>query len=186
VNSRETGTSPTTDIRSIVVEVLNNNHRELLNYARKRLGWLAYAHASEPDDLVQDAVVIILKTVSVPRSPDDVLRIMRSIIKRRSQDLHRKVARFSWFGSDMLDIAGSGSRNSLEQVELLQLTNAVDHALAGMPTKMRIACRLHFIDGLSETEVAAQLGRSVHTIRTHLSRGRWRFREQLARFRPTG
>ncbi len=68
-------------------------------------------------------------------------------------------------------------------LEAAELVAAVERALAELPSKRAVVCRLRLIDGLSYAQIADRLGIGEKTVETQLARGLKFLRDQI---RPAG
>ena len=68
-------------------------------------------------------------------------------------------------------------------LEAAELVAAVERALAELPSKRAVVCRLRLIDGLSYAQIADRLGICEKTVETQLARGLKFLRDQI---RPAG
>src|SRR5437773_6095131 len=69
------------------------------------------------------------------------------------------------------------------ELEAAELVAAVERALAELPPKRALVCRLRLIDGLSYAQIADRLGIGEKTVETQLARGLKFLRYQI---RPAG
>jgi len=61
-----------------------------------------------------------------------------------------------------------------------EIAGQVREALATLPDKTRVAVILHYVDGYSHAEVAQFLGTTEGAVKTRVSRGKARLREEMA------
>jgi RNA polymerase sigma-70 factor (ECF subfamily) len=76
-----------------------------------------------------------------------------------------------------------------EQVQRMELQNAIQHCLDKLPDEFRVAVVLVDIQGLDYSEAADSLGKPIGTIKSRLARARLRLRDCLhgfAELLPTG
>ena len=64
-------------------------------------------------------------------------------------------------------------------LEAAELVAAVERALAELPSKRAVVCRLRLIDGLSYAQIADRLGIGEKTVETQLARGLKFLRDQI-------
>ena len=64
-------------------------------------------------------------------------------------------------------------------LEAAELAAAVERALADLPPRRSVVCRLRLLDGLSYAQIAHRLGVSEKTVETQLARGLKSLREQI-------
>ena len=74
--------------------------------------------------------------------------------------------------------------NPPRAVENNELRDAIEQALAGLPTDLRTAVVLRDVEGLSAKEAARLLSVSVPALKARVHRGRVRLREVLAAYSP--
>ena len=85
----------------------------------------------------------------------------------RSLDREQRKLQMAWR-------AGERADQEMESVELT--SDRVHRALASLLAIHRLVLTLRYLDGLSTSEIADQIGRSVHATESLLSRGRDGFR----------
>lgn len=149
-------------------------------------GWLRGQYPSLPDvdDIVQEAYARVLRMWDSDRakiaSPKAVLF---AVARNLALDLirHRQIVGFDELtetqGSHVLeDVPGISEAVSRRQ-ELELLTEAIQ----SLPERCRQVLTLRKIYGLSQKEIAAQLGISEHTVEAQVGNGVRRCAEYLAR-----
>jgi RNA polymerase sigma-70 factor (ECF subfamily) len=70
----------------------------------------------------------------------------------------------------------------MDSLDLKQLRNAIDSAIAELPDQMRKIFELNRHDGLKYTEIAKHLNLSIKTVETQMSRALLKLRKKLAAF----
>jgi RNA polymerase sigma-70 factor (ECF subfamily) len=69
-----------------------------------------------------------------------------------------------------------------EQVQRLELQNAIQHCLDRLPDEFRVAVVMVDVQGLDYSEAADSLGKPIGTIKSRLARARMRLRDCLNAF----
>jgi RNA polymerase sigma-70 factor (ECF subfamily) len=69
-----------------------------------------------------------------------------------------------------------------DTLDLKQLRDAIDRAIAELPEQMRKIFELNRHDGLKYTEIATRLNLSIKTVETQMSRALLKLRQKLAAF----
>lgn len=72
--------------------------------------------------------------------------------------------------------------SSTDDLDLKQLRDAIDIAIAELPDQMRKIFELNRHDGLKYTEIATRLNLSIKTVETQMSRALLKLRKKLAAF----
>lgn len=80
---------------------------------------------------------------------------------------------------DQIREAADRSSDSFDSPADQELRNLITHAWAHLPLTHRQAVELAYYEGLSETEIAAQLNQPVEVVRTNLTLGLSQLRESL-------
>ncbi|MEZ6016389.1 MAG: sigma-70 family RNA polymerase sigma factor [Planctomycetota bacterium] len=159
------------------IEALLRDHGPFLQ--RLARGLVHDEHAAE--DLVHDTWVAAL------RRPSTTLRDMRgwlaAVLRRRAVSEHRRSYRSREVRAEheelapglTHDVQGSDTLERLERGRLLH------EAVARLAEPNRTAVVLRYHDGLTPTQIAAQTGAPVKTVKTRLTRGLSQLRADLAR-----
>lgn len=107
------------------------------------------------------------------------------IINNASLDIlkHEKVKqRYAQF---VLQTTPEGDyQRRFDDADMKQLRTAIDEAIASLPEQMRRVFLLSRFKGLKYEQIAAELGISVKTVETQMSKALARLREKLAGYLP--
>jgi RNA polymerase sigma-70 factor (sigma-E family) len=139
-----------------------------------RLAYLLTGERALAEDLVQDAFVKLLGRFRDLRNPDAFWWYLRRTIVNlsRSQFRRRKVER-AWLASQRLQEVASapdlGERDRMRR------------ALMTLRPEQRAAIVLRYYEDLSEADTAEALGIPIGTVKSTVSRGMQRLREELSR-----
>ncbi len=147
-------------------------------HARGR-AWERYAFALTGDaghaqDLVQTVLVKMYRAwgrVTAAENPDAYVR--RMMTRAFLDDRRRR----RWPEVAMADPPQVDT--SPDPAAAVLALHDVRHGLAALTPAQRAVLVLRHVEGLDDDEIAAVLGSSVTTVRTHASRGRDRFRAAL-------
>jgi RNA polymerase sigma-70 factor (ECF subfamily) len=149
---------------------------------RDWLGRLTGLGADQIDDLVQETYAILATRADVssihnPRAY--AFQVARSILL---QQVRR--ARIVTIGAlaDLEHLEEAADQPSPEQHAIARDEySRVACAIAEMPTQTRRAFQLRRVDGLSQREIASQLGLSENTVEKHIMRGIKMLMQQFGR-----
>ena len=147
-------------------------------HARGR-AWERYAFALTGDaghaqDLVQTVLVKMYRAwprVTAAENPDAYVR--RMMTRSYLDDRRRR----RWSEIAMADPPEIGS--SPDPAAAVLAIQDLRHGLSALTPAQRAVLVLRHVEDLDDDEIAAVLGSSVTTVRTHASRGRDRFRAAL-------
>jgi RNA polymerase sigma-70 factor (ECF subfamily) len=139
-----------------------------------RRGRMILRDAALADDAVQEAFVNVLRSGSAIREADEPLRWLYRVVDRCCFDALRKRRRRAESPSDD-DAAGAHPSADIEMRDsVLRLLDTLDEK------EMRIALLL-FVDGLSQGEIAEEVGLSRVTVNKKIQAIRARAEECLGR-----
>lgn len=131
----------------------------------------------DAEDAVQETFWRLYRAGSGIRNPDGLQAwIYRATVNAVRSRQARAVRRSE--PSDTGD-AGSAASQAADAEKVLLLRDAVQRALQCLSPKEREVLVLRDIEGLETSEVAAAMGVFEVTVRTHLSRGRLKLRQEL-------
>jgi RNA polymerase sigma-70 factor (sigma-E family) len=138
-----------------------------------RLGYLLTGDRTLAEDLVQDAFVRVLGRFHDLRNKDAFWWYLRRTIVNlaRSTFRRRRVER-AWLSSQRLDETAP-ARGDLGERDRLR------HALMKLRPEQRAAIVLRFYEDLSEADTAEALGVPLGTVKSTVSRGLERLRQEL-------
>jgi RNA polymerase sigma-70 factor (ECF subfamily) len=153
----------------------------------------AYARLADRDaaeDLAQEvflrAHLHLAEIADSAKFPHWVCRVSRNLAldwKRRSQTASRLLPLVS-LDEGAEQVADERSNMVRERLERRDRERAVQHAILELPADVREIVLLHYVEGMSEREIAARLGVHRTTVRYHLKRGLERFRTELSKWLP--
>lgn len=154
-------------------------HEAGLRDRLSRMGGLA---ADQVDDLIQETYAILAtrdEVASIREPRAYAYQVARSVLL---QQVRR--ARVVPFGTltDLEQLDAKADLPSPEQEAIARDEYArVAQAIAEMPPQTRRAFQLRRIDGLSQREIAAELGLSENTVEKHIMRGIRMLMQQFGR-----
>jgi len=131
---------------------------------------LAVALTADPalaEDLVHDAFVRLHRAARPP-APEAEGAYLRRIVTNLSHDHHRHGAVVRRLAPAPGDPAPSAELDALGG----DRARAVAAAVAALPARQRDCVALHYFGGLTDAAVAAELGISAGSVKTHLHRAR--------------
>jgi len=122
--------------------------------------------ADDPEDIAQEAFAQLIRKQRSLRDPDAAVAYVRASVCNlvRNRHRHLRVAR-------LRAPAGHDEQSSEHAVMLRQDHAEVVTALAALPARRREAIVLRYWLDLSEREIAAVMGVSRGTVKSHVSRG---------------
>ena len=136
-------------------------------------------NAHDAEDLAQEAFVKAYQSIGRFRSDEPFGPWIYRIVTNLSLDVlkHRKRIRHE----EISEAEPAGRRDNAElRAETNEIARRIDEALEELPDMQRIVARLHLVEQFEHQEIAAMIGLSEGTVRSHLSLGRKKLREKLA------
>jgi RNA polymerase sigma factor (sigma-70 family) len=122
--------------------------------------------ADDPEDIAQEAFAQLIRKAGSLRDPAAAVAYVRASVCNlvRNRNRHLRVAR-------LRAPAGQDEHSSEHTVMLRHDHAEVIAALAALPVRRREAIVLRYWLDLSEREIAAAMGVSQGTVKSHVSRG---------------
>ncbi|MGO9450113.1 MAG: bifunctional nuclease domain-containing protein [Candidatus Binataceae bacterium] len=159
--------------------VLIDRHRAgALGFARRMVG------PTDAEDIVQEAFLAGFLSLGKLRDGERFGSWLLGIVANFSRTRLRRnrEGRFDdWFGGQRLeDLAPGELEPSPEAVyQARELHRLISEAIAALPSAQRQAVRLHYVDGLRISEIAALTASPAGTIKARLHHARERMRKSL-------
>jgi RNA polymerase sigma factor (sigma-70 family) len=122
--------------------------------------------ADDPEDIAQEAFARLMKRDLPLDDPQAVLAYLRAIVCNLTRNRHRHLRVV------LLRTPAAVDEGSSEQAAIVQEDHReVVAALAALPVRRREAIVLRYWLDLPEREIAAAMGVSLGTVKSHVSRG---------------
>jgi RNA polymerase sigma factor (sigma-70 family) len=169
---------PDLDTRHMLATAVATTFRsDLLACARYRLAWQTRESATEPEDLVQQAIVLLLEgEIEWRGSFHQLVRSLCTAIHNYSRDRHKSERRIVTLDDARRDRAASTDRSLADRVIA---SKDVQRAINALPPAMQAVVSAYWLDESTAEEVASDCGCAESTVRKHLARARPRLRESL-------
>ncbi|HMN42352.1 MAG TPA: SigE family RNA polymerase sigma factor [Phycisphaerales bacterium] len=119
------------------------------------------------EDLVQEAFIRFARTRGRLRDPDRAAAYLRSIVINLARDHNRR----GLVSLRHRPPAAPDAPSAAETAEQRAERRAVVDALRRLPRRQRDCVTLRYYHDLSVADIAATLGLSTNTVKTHLQRG---------------
>ncbi len=150
------------DVDSFVVAMFRDHGVHLLRLARLFVDDLTAA-----EDLVQEAFIRLARTAHRIDDVDRAPAYLRSIVVNLARD-HNRRGLVSM--RHRLPLTQPG-RNTDEEVMVREDQREVIEALRDLPDRQRVCLVLRYYDELGIDDIAATMGISRNSVKTHLQRG---------------
>jgi RNA polymerase sigma-70 factor (ECF subfamily) len=143
------------------------------------IAWGIVRNAHDAEDLAQEAFVRAFQSLGRFRSGEPfgpwIYRITTNLaldaLKHHKRVRHEEIA----------ESEPAARRDSADlQAKTNEIARRVDGALETLPEMQRVVARLHLVEQFEHREIAAMMGLSEGTVRSHLSLARAKLREKLA------
>ena len=127
------------------------------------------------EDMLQEALAKVHGRWSHLRDDEAPTAYVRTAILRQYLSWRRRRSS----GETPSELPPDGPTPTADHAEALAVRDALWHALAGLPRQQRAAVVLRFYEDLDDDELSGLLGCSVATVRSHVSRGLARLRDDI-------
>lgn len=148
----------------------------------RRVVAIAFSIVRNPhdaEDLAQEAFVKAYQSIGRFRSEATFGPWIGRIVTNLALDVARRRTRFR---HESIDASHPATRRDDTDLPALQhdAASRIDAALDELPEMQGIVARLHLVEELDHAEIAAIMGLSEGTVRSHLSHARTKLRAKLA------
>ena len=130
------------------------------------LGYVLTGSAVDADDLVQEAFSTAYRRWSEIAAYDDPIAWVRKVMVNNAMSRGRRLRR------EVLALARLNGRPRPAIPEIDSADRELWTLVSKLPKQQAAAIGLYYVDDLSVESIAAVLGCSAGTVKTHLSRGR--------------
>jgi RNA polymerase sigma factor (sigma-70 family) len=172
------GEEPDLDTRHMLATAVATTFgSDLLACATYRLAWQTRESAIEPEDLVQQAIVLFLEErIEWRGSLRQLVRSLCAAIRNYSRDRYKSDRKIVALDDARGDPAATTGRSLADRVIAAK---DVQRAIDALPPAMQAAVTGYWLDESTAEEVASDRGCAESTVRKHLARARPRLRDRL-------
>jgi RNA polymerase sigma-70 factor (ECF subfamily) len=143
------------------------------------IAWGIVRNAADAEDLAQEAFVKAFQNIGRFRSGEPFGPWIYRIVTNLALDVVKHRARFRH--EELSDAAPAERRDRADlPATANELARRIDRAIESLPEMQRVVARLFLVEQFEHSEIAAMTGLSEGTIRSHLSLGRAKLKQQLA------
>jgi RNA polymerase sigma-70 factor (sigma-E family) len=153
-----------------VIELYRDHYSELARFAR-----LLVRDAGAAEDIVQEAFAKLYSSWHRVREPERAVGYLRVTILNLARGRARRNAVAQRHEPDPANDVASAEDDAMGAAARQQVIDAIQH----LSSRQRECLVMRYYRGLTESEIAEQLGCSVGSVRTHLKRGMANLEEQL-------
>ena len=143
------------------------------------IAWSITRNAHDAEDLAQEAFVKAYQNIGRFRAGESfgpwigriVTNLALDVMKHRRKFRHEELAETEPAARrDGADVAAMSN----------DIASRIDAAIDELPEMQRLVARLHLVEEMEHADIAAVLGLSDGTVRSHLSLARTKLKEKLA------
>jgi RNA polymerase sigma factor (sigma-70 family) len=148
-----------------------------------RLAYFRLRNANDAADIAQDAFVAALRKISTLKEPEKFAAWLYRLALNKIRDHQRWMRLREFFGSDVEDAGAAipserdGAGAGLARVREREFWRFVGALLQTLSAAERDVFALRFVEDLAIKDIALVLGKSQSAVKTHLSRGLAKFRQ---------
>jgi len=143
------------------------------------IAWGIVRNATDAEDLAQEAFVRVYETIGRFKSGEPFGPWIYRIVTNLALDVLKHRRRFR--DEELTDSAPAARRDRADlPAESGQIGARIDTAIESLPEMQRIVARLYLVEDFEHPEIAAMIGISEGTVRSHLSLARRKLKDRLA------
>ncbi len=174
---RRAGVAVEPDAEALVVRLFQAEGRSLVRLAR-----LFVDDRDAAEDLVQEAFLRLARHARSIEDPERAPAYLRSIVLNLARDHNRRglvSLRHRAAAGREVDVVDDPADELADRLARDDRNVAVLARVAALPVRQRDCVTLRYLEGLSPPEIAATLGLSTNSVKTHLRRGLEALRHSL-------
>lgn len=174
---RQAGVAVEPDTEALVVRLFQAEGRSLVRLAR-----LFVDDRDAAEDLVQEAFLRLARHARSIEDPERAPAYLRSIVLNLARDHNRRglvSLRHRAAAGREVDVVDDPADALADRLARDDRNVAVLARVAALPVRQRDCVTLRYLEGLSPPEIAAILGLSTNSVKTHLRRGLEALRHSL-------
>lgn len=129
------------------------------------------------EDATQNAFIRLAKHIKIFRTLDEnaTRKYFLTTAKNTAKDIAKKEQKLKTVNMDYLYDLYDGK--STDEIENLENGDLIIKTLSKLPQKYNDVMYMHFLSGVSETEISQALDIKINTVRQQIRRGRKMFKE---------
>lgn len=168
------------------IEAVKEGRSEAYDYLMSKymkrvvsIAWGLVRNAHDAEDLAQEAFVKAYETIKRFKSGEPFGPWIFRIVTNLSLDVlkHRRRVRHE----ELSEAEPAARRDSADlPATAHELGARIDRAIEALPQMQRIVARLHLVEQFEHSEIAAMIGLSEGTVRSHLSLARGKLKQRLS------
>lgn len=181
---RQSGEAIAPDIEALVVRLFHAEGRSLVRLAR-----LFVDDRDAAEDLVQEAFLRLARHARSIEDGERAPAYLRSIVLNLARDHNRRglvSLRHRAAAGREVDVVDDPADELADRLARDDRNVAVLARVAALPVRQRDCVTLRYLEGLSPPEIAATLGLSTNSVKTHLKRGLEALRHSLGEVARAG
>lgn len=143
------------------------------------IAWGLTRNAHDAEDLSQEAFVKAFQSIGRFQSGEPFGPWIYRIVTNLALDAIKHRKRFRQ--EELSDAEPAARRDDADLPAMsTELATRIDRAIESLPEMQRIVARLHLVEHFEHPDIAAMMGLTEGTVRSHLSLARKRLRQQLS------
>lgn len=140
--------------------------------------YLSLSEYDDIDDAASEAMAAFIEKRVKGEPVDDPEAFVKLVARRKALDIVRdKVSWRSYVAEEVAWLRQNNPQGELMDVEAVE--REIMRAVEGLPEQQAACFTLHHVRGMSEAEIASELGLAPGTVKTHLNRARAAIRREL-------
>lgn len=143
------------------------------------IAWGIVRNAHDAEDLAQEAMVSAYQNIGRFRTGEPFGPWIYRIVTNRALDVVKHRTKFR--GVELEDTNVADRRDEADvNAASNEIARRIDAAIEELPEMQRLVARLHLVEEMNHSEIAAVTGLSDGTVRSHLSLARTKLKQKLA------
>lgn len=143
------------------------------------IAWGIVRNAHDAEDLAQEAFVRAYQNIGRFRSGEPFGPWINRIVTNLALDVMKHRTKFRQV--ELIDSEPADRRDEADVPSSSnEIARRIDAAIEELPEMQKVVARMHLVEELEHSEIAAMTGLSEGTVRSHLSLARTKLKQKLA------